>query len=222
MEEKDTRRARILAEVLERTARLYQQQMSMVPKHWQSQQEQQSFVTGHQKRESITRSSSCPSLVPDFTDAVQDGLVHNSLLGQQRTGHYTSRFMAPSSSKKLTKTTVPHLPPVDVAVRTSQKDPFKRVSSLDVKKMQAAGDAALHSDHRKQIPGLDPIKTEGTSHTMGGTSFKLSKHTLDWSNDNVVANQVNIGDRVLVQLKTSGMILQAIAVKFSDFVYVCV
>jgi hypothetical protein len=41
--------------VLERTARLYQQQMSMVPKHWQSQQEQQSFVTGHQKRESITR-----------------------------------------------------------------------------------------------------------------------------------------------------------------------
>ena len=73
--------------------------------------------------------------------------------------------------------------------------------------MQAAGDAAVPNEHQflRQMSGLGPTKREGTGQMIGGTPFKLSGHIQELSNDSITANQLNVGDRVLVQLKTSGM-----------------
>ncbi|XP_065828143.1 golgin subfamily A member 6-like protein 1 [Oscarella lobularis] len=209
MEEKDNRRAHILADILERTARLHQQQLIFMSNQMQSRQRgeldlgfpvQKSFA----QRESITRSSSCPSLLIPEGNATatfnNPGFAFPSQT--RRTIRYNDEFSTPQQSRPARASnkiqSVPRLPPVHKP--KAQTEPFRHPTTDDVKRIRAVNDAAVPNEHRflKTMASIDYSSPETRATRLTGHDYGYTPQERD---DSVAAEQVKIGDRVVVHLK---------------------
>eukprot|EP00118_Oscarella_pearsei_P004880 m.21650 g.21650 ORF g.21650 m.21650 type:complete len:1043 (+) comp28195_c0_seq3:1100-4228(+) len=209
MEEKDNRRARILADILERTARLHQQQLVFMSNQMQQKQQQPSNSFGFPvqrafaNRESITRSSSCPSLIPEggMAQPGADSLVFP--LSTRRAIRYTDDV--PTGRSRPTKPSkmqsVPRLPPVR-QTKVHQMESFRHPTTEDVRRSRTLDDAAFPNEHHflKTMATIDYSSPETRAARLTTTGHDYG-YTPQEREDSAAAEQVKLGDRVLVYLK---------------------
>ncbi|XP_065186290.1 restin homolog [Sycon ciliatum] len=200
MEEKDSRRAQVLASVLEKTARLQQDSRS------------KTTAAGHMRSQSVgddeglatDRPLSCPALVPVSDDFDEEDYANTFDYPAQ--GPRTAATVSSTATRGLqtrggtmqSMRSPSKLPPVSrVSRRPNTRAPpkhFAPVTPADVKARQHVGDAKFTGP---MFPAnLEPGRTLASI----PISYALPEDD-EAAADSVAEKQIKIGDRVLVRRK---------------------
>ena len=155
----------------------------------------------------LSRSSSCPSLLIPEGNATatfnNPGFAFPSQT--RRTIRYNDEFSTPQQSRPARASnkiqSVPRLPPVHKP--KAQTEPFRHPTTDDVKRIRAVNDAAVPNEHRflKTMASIDYSSPETRATRLTGHDYGYTPQERD---DSVAAEQVKIGDRVVVHLKKNG------------------
>ena len=184
IEEKDTRRAAILADVLEKTALSYQQEVMKTPH------------TSRSHDPSLLPESPRPCSAPEVA-RMEDTL--QPTMNSEASPSVHPRTQLPYEGNRVSRSlTVPKLPPIR---RSSQRMEFSYPTIQDVKTTHRQRDSEL-IDHSHSNPQCNCHLCKMNSSVVVDTSTKRQKPT-DAKQTLQVQSQVRLGTRVLARLKRS-------------------
>lgn len=224
LEEKDGRRAVILADVLEKTARQYQQQVAGMPSGTVKGVSFGVPITHHATAPSMLlselRPASAPAIPPDGESEAAPQMYDLSppprvikTFTLQKTTPTTAPSLGQGTGRQASKKgrvrsrTVPKLPPIRPA---AQRKSFVFTTSNDVRQQQKAKDYTL-MEHAASNPqcSCELCKTNASSlQSEAGLAFTQTGGVPVYCNEGdprevALAGQLHTGVRVLIKMKQS-------------------